>query len=606
MNMKRTSTCNQLRSDNAGQETVLNGWVNRRRDHGGLIFVDLRDRYGITQVVFNPDRAVEAHRIAGQLRSEFVIAVRGEVGLRPDGTINPEIPTGTIELIAEELEILSEAETPPFYISDEVPIDEGLRLQYRYLDLRRSHQRDNIVLRHRVVKLMRDFFDSEEFLDIETPVLIKSTPEGARDFLVPSRLQPGDFYALPQSPQQMKQILMIAGFDKYFQIARCFRDEDLRASRSAEFTQLDVEMSFVDEGDVIDLIERLHIRIVDELSYKRLLNKPFPRLTYSEALARYGTDAPDMRFKMHLVDVTDTVGGGGFKAFDNTITNGGVVKAIVLPGCAGYSRKQVEELAEYARRFGAKGLIPVAQHSNGSKSPLLNVFDQKRFEQLVAALALKEGDLAVVIADTATVANRSLGNLREYMGDRLGLRDGDVMAFAWILDFPLLEEVEGEQRLTFSHNPFCGVRPGDEELLDSDPTAALSRQYDLVCNGHELGGGSIRIDDSVLQRKVFQLLGYDKSEIDANFGGMLRAFDFGVPPHGGIATGIDRLIMLLRDTENIRDVVAFPKSQEGRDLTQHAPSPVSPAQLTELGLRLVGQVDAGRDEDLTCPRNSGD
>jgi aspartyl-tRNA synthetase len=595
MQMKRTVTCDQLRVEDAGGQVVLNGWVHRRRDHGGLIFVDLRDRHGLTQVVFNPDRSAAAHVIAGELRAEFVIAVRGEVGVRPAGTANTELATGAIELLADELEVLSESETPPFYINEESPVDETLRLQYRYLDLRRAGQRDNLILRHQVVKFMRDFFDEEGFLDIETPILIKSTPEGARDFLVPSRLHPGMFYALPQSPQQMKQILMIAGLDKYFQIARCFRDEDLRASRSAEFTQLDVEMSFIDEEDILELVERLHIRIIKELSPKRLLAKPFPRLTYAECLDRYGTDSPDMRFEMHLIDVTTTVDGGGFRAFDATVAAGGVVKAIVLPGCAGYSRKQVDELIEYARRFGAKGLISVARNPDGFRSPLLNVFDKERFAGLVEALGLEDGDLAVIVADTAAIAHQTLGNVREFMGDRLGLRDPEVMAFGWVLEFPLLEEVEGEDRLTFSHNPFCGVRPGDEHLLDTDPVAAVSRQYDLVCNGHELGGGSIRIDDADLQRKVFSLLGYDEEAIASNFGGMLRAFDFGVPPHGGIATGIDRLLMLLRDTENIREVVAFPKSQEGRDLVQDAPSAVMADQMAELGLELVAGPEAEED-----------
>ena len=591
MQMKRTHTCDQLRPDHIAEQVVLNGWVNRRRDHGGLIFVDIRDRYGLTQVVFNPDRAPTAHAIAGDLRAEFVIAVRGEVGARPEGTSNADLATGAIELLVDEIQIISASETPPFYINEDSPVDENVRLQYRYLDLRRPGQRDNLILRHRVVKLMRDFFDAEGFLDIETPVLIKSDPAGARDFLVPSRLQPGNFYALPQSPQQMKQILMIAGLDKYFQIARCFRDEDPRADRTAEFTQLDIEMSFIDEEDILSLIEKLHVQIIDELSEKRLLADPFPQLTYAEALDGYGTDAPDLRFDMHLIDVAAVVDGGGFRAFDATLAAGGVVRALVLPGCAGYSRKQVDELVEFARRYDAKGLISIARNPDGFRSPLLNVFDEDRFNNLVAALNLEEGDLAVIVADTAAIANATLGNLREYMGERLGLRDPEVMAFAWILDFPLLEEVPGEDRLTFSHNPFCGVRPGDEPLLDTDPLAALSRQYDLVCNGHELGGGSIRIDHADLQRKVFALLGYDEAQTEAIFGRLLRAFDFGVPPHGGIATGIDRLIMLLRDTANIREVIAFPKTQEGRDLAQQAPSPIDAEQLAELGLDLIPQPD---------------
>ena len=589
--MKRTVTCGELRADRVGDEVILNGWVNRRRDHGGLIFIDLRDRYGITQVVFSPKRSPDAHEVAQQLRAEYVIAARGIVTDRPEGTLNTELSTGEIELQAARIEILAESETPPFYINEEVDVDETLRLKYRYLDLRRARQRENIVLRHRLVRLIRDHMNERDFIDIETPILVKSTPEGSRDFIVPSRIHKGTFYALPQSPQQMKQLLMIAGFDRYYQIARCFRDEDPRADRSLEHTQLDVEMAFVDESDVMETIEQLQYRIVEELSEKTIREQPFPTISLRDALADYGKDNPDLRFDMKLRNITETVRGGGFRVFDQVLKDGGVAKAVVVPGCADFSRGQIDELTEILRKFGAKGQVSISRSGTDFRSPVKSALGDSLFAAITSELRLNDGDLALIVADREEVANASLGMLRETMGGRLGLRDKSELAFAWIVGFSVLEAVEGEDRLTFSHNPFCGIADGDEGLLDTDPLAAGSKQYDLVCNGLELGGGSIRIHDARLQRKVFRLLGHSDEQIEGQFGGMLRAFDFGAPPHGGIAMGIDRIAMLLRDTDNLREIVAFPKTQEGVDLAQRAPSAVVPAQLQELGLQLVDEPE---------------
>ncbi|MDP6182462.1 MAG: aspartate--tRNA ligase, partial [Gammaproteobacteria bacterium] len=468
MRMKRTVTCGELRADCGGDEVVLNGWVHRRRDHGGLIFIDLRDRYGITQVVFSPKRSPEAHTIAQELRAEYVIAVRGIVAERPLGTLNPELATGDVELQAARIEIIAESETPPFYINEEVDVDESVRLKYRYLDLRRARQRENIVLRHRLVRLIRDYMNERDFLDIETPILVKSTPEGSRDFIVPSRVHKGTFYALPQSPQQMKQILMIAGFDRYYQIARCFRDEDPRADRSLEHTQLDVEMAFVDESDVMETIEELQYRIVEELSDKTIREKPFPTIPLRDALAYYGKDNPDLRFDMKLKDISDAVHDGGFRVFDQVLNDGGVVKAIALPGCAEFSRGQIDELAEILRKFGAKGQISISRIGTDYRSPVKSALGDSLFGAMTSALNLDDGDLALMVADKEAVANASLGMLRETMGDRLGLRDKSEMAFAWIVGFSVLEAVEGEDKFTFSHNPFCGVADGDEGLLDTD------------------------------------------------------------------------------------------------------------------------------------------
>lgn len=587
--LKRTHNCNVLSRDDIGSTVILNGWVHRRRDHGGLIFIDLRDRYGLTQIVFNPELHPDSHEMAGDLRIEYVVAVRGMVAERPSGTINESIATGQVELLAQELQILSKSKTPPFYINEEQDVDESLRLRYRYLDLRRDKQKNNIILRHRVVKFMRDFLDTADFVEIETPILVKSTPEGARDFLVPSRLRPGQFYALPQSPQQMKQLLMIAGLDRYFQIARAFRDEDPRADRVVEHTQLDIEMSFVEESDVMGLIEKLFLKIVAEFSEMSVVSDGIPQLNYEDAMARYGTDRPDLRFGLELIDLTDICLATGFRAFDETTASGGIIKAVVAPGCSTYSRKQTDVFIEEARRNGAKGAITVASYGGEYKSSLQKFLDDDLFNMIIERLGLQDGDLALIVADETRVTNAALDGIRRTIADQLELRSPDEIAFCWIKEFPLLDRVEGQDRLTFSHNPFCGIKPGDEALLDTDPLRAKSRQYDLVCNGSEVGGGSIRITNGELQRRIFELLGYSAEEIEHNFGSILQAFDFGVPPHGGIAMGIDRLLMILCRTDNIREVVAFPKTQDGQDLAQAAPSAVTDSQLAELHIKVVEQ-----------------
>ncbi len=586
--LKRDTVGGALRAADAGRTVTLGGWVHRRRDHGGLVFIDLRDRYGITQVVFDPIVGDSIHGQAGRLRSEWVVLVRGMVALRPAGTENSNLPTGEIELRAAAIEIVNESETPPF------PIDQGtasapdLRMRYRYLDLRRVEQREVLILRHRVVKFMRDFLCERDFLEIETPLLIKSTPEGARDFVVPARLNPGEFYALPQSPQQMKQVLMIAGMDRYFQIAKCFRDEDPRADRSLEFTQLDIEMAFVDADDVMGLIEDLYRAIAGHFAPGRLPDEKFPRVDYDDALERFGSDAPDLRFGLEICDLTDLTADCGFKAFTSAAAGGGRVRAIRVPGAAAYTRRQLDGLVEMARSRGALGVVWLAHRSGGLWGPLTRTLATGDLTAIVERLGLEEGDLAAIVADRDSVTGPALALLRSEFGSRLGLIDDSQLAFCWVTGFPLLEPVG--DGFTFSHNPFCGMPAGSEGLLDSDPASAPSLQYDLVCNGWELGGGSIRIHDADLQRKVFTLLGYSAREIDANFGPMLRAFDFGAPPHGGIATGIDRLIMLLATKTSIRDVVAFPKTQEGLDLAQGAPGPITSEQLSELGLTVADQA----------------
>ena len=592
---KRTHTCGALRAADAGERAILQGWVHRRRDHGGLIFVDLRDRYGLTQVVFNPAVAAGAHETAAALRVEYVVSVEGTVARRPAGTENPTLPTGEVELLAESLVVLNPARTPPFYVNEDAPVEEGLRLRYRYLDLRRQRLRDTIVLRHQVVKLMRDFLAARGFLEIETPILTKSTPEGARDYLVPSRLHPGEFYGLPQSPQQFKQLLMVAGLDRYFQIARCFRDEDQRADRQPEFTQLDVEMAFVDEADVTGLIEELYVEIVERLTTRSLQFKPFRRLTYAEAMARYGTDRPDLRFGLELVDVTALVRDTGFAVFRNAAASGGIVKGIKVPGCAGWSRREIDQLTDLARTFGAKGLAtaawPVRSGAEGTpegvRSPFRQHVGDAVMEQLRRAFDAGEGDLIALVADAPAVANEALHRLRDHLGQRLGLADPNVLAFCWIVDFPLLEWDAGRGAWTFSHNPFCAPKDADLPLLDTDPGRALSKQYDLICNGYELGGGSVRIHSRALQERIFRLMGYADDAIQAQFGTILEAFEYGAPPHGGIATGLDRTIAVLAGEESIREAIAFPKNQAAADLLMGAPSPVTPAQLADLHIRTV-------------------
>jgi aspartyl-tRNA synthetase len=592
--MLKTHNCGELNRSHVGQSVTLAGWVNRRRDHGGVIFLDLRDRSGLVQVVANPEGAPEAHAAAQQVRGEYVVQIEGTVQARPEGLINPDLPTGEIEVVAQRVEVLNPAKTPPFYIYDDSPVDEALRLKYRYLDLRRPRMQRNIVLRHRVVKTIRDFLDARGFVEIETPILFKTTPEGARDYLVPSRVHPGEFYALPQSPQQLKQLLMVAGYERYFQIARCFRDEDQRGDRQPEFTQLDLEMSFVEREDVMQLTEALMTEIVENCCDRELLFKPFPRLTYAEAMARYGTDRPDLRFGMQLVDVSDVVADSEFRVFSGTVGGGGVVKGLRAPGCGSYSRRQIDELTALAQREGAKGLAWLAVEPEGQvRSSFAKFLTEDEVAGLIARLEGEPGDLLLFVADQARTANAVLAALRLEMGRRLDRLDDDVLAFAWVIDFPLFEWDEENQRWDPSHHLFTAPMPEDLSLLESDPGAARGQQYDLVCNGEEVAGGSVRIHQRAVQERVFELIGLDMDVARERFGHMLEAFEYGTPPHGGIAPGIDRLVMLLAGEPNIREVIAFPKTQQAADLMAGAPSPAEPRQLEELHIRVVSDEEEG-------------
>jgi len=583
----RTHTCGELNINNIGQKVTLAGWVNRRRDHGGLVFLDIRDRYGITQVICDPERSPEAHRVASELRSEYVIQVTGAVARRLPGTENPNLSTGSIEVVAEQIQVLNPARTTPFPISDNIQVDESLRLKYRYLDLRRPRMRDNIVLRHKVVKVIRDYLDERGFLEIETPILMKSTPEGARDYLVPSRLYPGEFYALPQSPQQLKQLLMVAGLDRYFQIARCFRDEDQRSDRQPEFTQLDVEMAFVAEEDVMSLIEDLLIHLIEKTTHKRIKQRPFPRLRYEDVMNRYGTDHPDLRFGLPLLEISDLASAGNFGVFKSALAANGVVKGIRVPGAAGYSRKEIDELTEFARMLGARGLVSLAIGAAGEiKSPLTRFMSVAEIQSIIDRLEGQPGDLLLFVADSAKVCNDVLFRLRTKLGERLKLIDPNEMALCWVVDFPLLHFDEQGQRYEAEHNPFSGMDEAHIDRLDSDPLHIRARQYDIICNGYEIGGGSVRINVAELQHKVFSLMKLSEEQIKEQFGHMLEAFEYGAPPHGGIALGIDRLVMLLADEDNIREVIAFPKTQSALDLLMNAPSPVDEEQLRELHLQV--------------------
>ncbi len=583
----RTHTCGELNINNIGQKVTLAGWVNRRRDHGGLVFLDIRDRYGITQVICDPERSPEAHRVASELRSEYVIQVTGAVARRLPGTENPNLSTGSIEVVAEQIQVLNPARTTPFPISDNIQVDESLRLKYRYLDLRRPRMRDNIVLRHKVVKVIRDYLDERGFLEIETPILMKSTPEGARDYLVPSRLYPGEFYALPQSPQQLKQLLMVAGLDRYFQIARCFRDEDQRSDRQPEFTQLDVEMAFVAEEDVMSLIESLLIHLIEKTTNKRIKQRPFPRLSYQSVMDRYGTDHPDLRFDLPLLEISDLASAGNFGVFKSALAANGVVKGIRVPGAAGYSRKEIDELTEFARMLGARGLVSLAIGAAGEiKSPLTRFMSVAEIQSIIDRLEGQPGDLLLFVADSAKVCNDVLFRLRTKLGERLKLIDPNEMALCWVVDFPLLHFDEEGQRYEAEHNPFSGMDEAHIDRLDSDPLRIRARQYDIICNGYEIGGGSVRINVAELQHKVFSLMKLSEEQIKEQFGHMLEAFEYGAPPHGGIALGIDRLVMLLADEDNIREVIAFPKTQSALDLLMNAPSPVDEEQLRELHLKV--------------------
>ncbi|MGD9046722.1 MAG: aspartate--tRNA ligase [Anaerolineae bacterium] len=584
--MLKTHQCGELRARHSGQQVTLAGWVHRYRSHGGVLFVNLRDRSGIVQVTFDQETASQAHAIADQARNEWVLQIQGTVHLRPEGTVNLDMPTGEIEVAADEATILNSSRTPPFYIDREAGEAEALRLKYRYLDLRRSRMQRNMILRHRVVQFIRDFLDERGFIEIETPILTKSTPEGARDYLVPSRTHPGQFFALPQSPQQLKQLLMVAGFERYFQIARCFRDEDLRGDRQPEFTQLDLEMSFVEQEDILQLIEEMYTRIVEELTDKTLLFKPFPRLTYHQAMERFGKDNPDLRFGLELVDVTDLVGECGFGVFSRTVAAGGQVKGIRAPGLADYSRKQLDDLSTLVQTHGAKGLAWLAVREEGVRSSFARFVSQETVAALVDRLEGNAGDLLLFVADQPAIVAEALGRLRIELGDRLGLRDDDVLAMAWILDWPLFTWNQEEERWDPSHHLFTSPTLEDIPLLDSDPGAVRGLQHDLVCNNYEIGGGSIRIHQREVQEKVFELIGLDVEDAKQQFGHMLEAFEFGTPPHGGIAPGIDRLVMLLAGEPNIREVMAFPKTQSAADPMVGTPSPVSEEQLQALHIRV--------------------
>lgn len=581
----RTHTCGDLNKDAIGQHVTLAGWVNRRRDHGGLVFLDIRDRYGVTQIICDPERSAEAHRIAAEVRSEYVVQISGTVVPRLAGTENPNLSTGAIEVAAEHIEILNPSRTTPFPISDTIQVDESLRLKYRYLDLRRPGMRENMVLRHRVVKAMRDYLDERGFLEIETPILMKSTPEGARDYLVPSRLYAGEFYALPQSPQQLKQLLMVAGLDRYFQIARCFRDEDQRSDRQPEFTQLDVEMAFVAEEDVMLLIEELLIFLIEKTTQKHIKQIPFPRLSFSDVMDRYGTDHPDLRFDLPLVEISDLARAGTFGVFQGALAAHGIVKGMRVAGAGGYSRKEIEELTEFARMLGAKGLVSLAISAVGElKSPLIKFMSHDEVQAIIDRMQGEAGDLLLFVADSARVCNDVLFRLREKLAERLKLIDPNEMALCWVVDFPLLHFDEEGQRYEAEHNPFSGMDEAHIGRLDTDPLHIRARQYDIICNGYEIGGGSVRINVAEIQQKVFSLMKLDDEQIKEQFGHMLEAFEYGAPPHGGIALGVDRLVMLLANEDNIREVIAFPKTQSATDLLMGAPSAVEEKQLQELHL----------------------
>ncbi len=586
--MLKTHACGALRLEHVGQTVTLAGWVHRRRDHGALIFIDLRDREGIVQVVVDAENAPEAHAIADTTRVEYVLQVKGEVRARPEGLRNPKLPTGDVEVVAHEVVILNPAKTPPFYINEDIPIDEALRLKYRYLDLRRERMQRNIILRHNVVNAIREYLNRQGFLEIETPLLIKSTPEGARDFIVPSRLHPGKFYALPQSPQQLKQLLMVAGFEKYYQIARCLRDEDLRADRQPEFTQLDLEMSFVEQEDILQLIENMYIHLVETLfPEKHIKEIPFPRLSYADAMARYGSDKPDLRFGMEFVDFTDILSQSEYRVFSQTAAQGGQIKGIVVPDGAGYSRKELDSLTQYVTPYGAKGIIWLAFREDGVRSPAAKFLKEGEINALRERAQAKTGDLILIIADQPDVLAASLGNLRLAMGEKLGLRDPNELAFAWVLEFPLLEWNEDEERWEAMHHPFTSPMPEDWALADTDPGKMRALAHDSVLNGWEVGGGSIRIHRREEQQKMFQLLGIGPEEAQEKFGHMLEAFEYGAPPHGGIALGLDRLVAIFANETSIREVMAFPKTTSAQDLMLGAPSPVSEEQLRELHLAIV-------------------
>jgi len=593
--MLRTHTCGELTKKQVGKKVTLCGWVNTRRDHGGVIFIDLRDRYGLTQVKFDPKISQKTWGVADRVRPEWVLQVSGEVLARPKDMINKNLATGEIEVAITEIEILNEAKTPPFEIwwgQDKVAVNEETRLQYRYLDLRTERMNKNIITRHQVVKVMREFLDQQGFVEIETSNLIKGTPEGAREFLVPSRQHPGNFYVLPQSPQQLKQLLMVAGFDRYYQIAKCFRDEDQRGDRQPEFTQLDLEMSFVEQEDILQLVEKMMLQICQEVKPdKKVVFKPFKRLTYNEALNLYGSDKPDLRFNLEFIDITDKVKDCGFSVFSEAVKAQGVVKALKVEGGAKFTRKDIDELTELARQHQAKGLAYITIKEEGPQSPIIKFLGDNLTAEIIKVTKAKKGDIIFFSADELSIACTSLGHVRSEIAQRLGLLDNKKLAFVWVVNFPMFKsnqagEEAGYGEIAASHHPF--TRPVDEDLhlLDSQPLKARANAYDLVLNGYEAGGGSMRIHEKELQQKIFKILKIDDKTAQKRFGHLLKAFEYGAPPHGGIAPGLDRLVMILQDEPNIREVMAFPKTGDARDLMLGAPSEVETKQLKELHIKL--------------------
>jgi aspartyl-tRNA synthetase len=582
--MLKTHSCGELRPEHIGEEVTLAGWVNRRRDMGGVIFIDLRDRDGKAQVVVDASYSQAAFDTAENVRGEYVLQIRGKVQARPEGMKNLNLPTGEVEVMADQVVLLNPSKTPPFRIDRDETVEESLRLKYRYLDLRRERLQRNLQIRHRAIKFIRDFLDERGFIEIETPILFKSTPEGARDYLVPSRLHPGKFYALPQSPQQLKQLLMVAGYERYFQIARCFRDEDLRADRQPEFTQLDLEMSFVERDDVLSLVEQLVVGMVQTASLVPLAHERFPRLSYAEAVGRYGTDRPDIRYGLELTSIGDVVAASAFRVFAENVAAGKPVKAICAPGCGNYSRKQLDELEQLARDNGAKGLAWLAIHPDTGemRGPIAKFFTVEQLIAITERVGAGPGDLILISSDEPGIVNSVLGALRLELAERLGLAAEPKLAFVWVVDFPLFEEDLEDGHYAPSHHMFTAPKPEHIPLLDSEPGKVLSQQYDLVCNGYEVAGGSIRIHERSLQRKIMELIGLSIEEAREQFGHLLEAFEYGAPPHGGIAPGIDRLVALMAGEPNIREVMAFPKTAQATDLMSDSPSEVSLRQLADL------------------------
>ncbi len=586
--MLRTHTNNELTLKHLNQKVTLTGWVHRRRDHGGVIFIDLRDRYGLTQIVTDPVTYNQAHQTANEVRPEYVVKVTGTVRERPAGQANTHLATGEIEVVIEEFTILNRAKTPPFEIDHEIAVNEELRLKYRYLDLRRDRLQKNIIKRHQIVKMMRDILDRQDFIEVETPILIKGTPEGSREYLVPSRIYPGTFFVLPQSPQQLKQLLMVAGFDRYFQIARCFRDEDLRGDRQPEFTQLDLEMSFIEQEDVMQIIESMMIEISQKLvGHKQIQQTPFPRITWQEAMEQYGSDKPDIRFDMKIVDITDLASNCNFSVFKNAIQAGGVVKCLRVENGLELTRKEIDDLTELAKTHGAKGLAYIQLAEDGPKSALVKHFTAEEIQSFVTRASAKIGDILFFAADTFEIACNSLGQVRLACGNRFNLRPADKLAYLWVENFPLFEKDPVSGQLAAAHHPFTSPLDSELNTLHSDtPEKTIAKAYDIVLNGYEIGGGSIRIHDQQLQKKIFELLNITDADAEKRFGHILEAFEYGAPPHGGLALGLERIIMIFQDEPNIREVMAFPKDSKAKDLMLGAPSSMPTETIEELNLEI--------------------